>query len=195
MLLNDRGGMYRGRRKNMQWIPVTSRIMSVPLRKLDMYLLKLLETVDMCMHIRINLATITTCLYSFHVCVIHFHTRDVQLLVPSTEQPHQPSSALSPIAPFLPTGLLSRLLNRFLDRSRTFLFAVFVTPSLSLPPPFYPSIRPASFPLPLSSLHALPVHVSTFTQTKLSRRDAVGGMHVLTPRRASTAAAPCVRCS
>jgi hypothetical protein len=50
MLLNDRGGMYRGRRKNMQWVPVTSRIMSVPLRKLDMYLLELLETVDTCMH-------------------------------------------------------------------------------------------------------------------------------------------------
>jgi hypothetical protein len=194
--------MYRGRRKNMQWVPVTSCLMSVPLRRLNMYLLEL-ETVNMCMHIRINLATITTCPCSFHVCVIHLNTRDIQLLVPSTEQPHQPSSALSPIAPFLPTGLLSRLLNRFLnrfldrflDRFRKFLFATFVTLSLSLPPPFYPSICPASFPLPLSSLHALPVHVSNFNQTKLSRRDAVVGMHVLTPRRASTAAALCVRCS
>jgi hypothetical protein len=175
-------------------VPVTSRIMSVPLRRLDMYLLES-ETVNMCMYIRINLATVITCLCSFHVCVIHFNTRDVQLLVPSTEEPHQPSSALSPIAPFLPTGLLSRLLNRFLNQFRTFLFTTFVTLSLSLPPPFYPSIRPASFPLPLSSLHALPVHVSTFNQMKLSRRDAVVGMHVLTPRRASTAAALCVRCS
>jgi hypothetical protein len=166
-----------------------------------------METLKMFIHIRIHLVTTTAYLYSSHACVIHSHTLDVQLLVPSTEQPHQPSSALSPIAPFLPAGFLSRffhrflnqflnrLLNRFLNRFRTSLFATFVTLSLSLPPPSCPSIHPASFPLPLSSLHALPVHVSNFTQTKLTRRDAVVGMHVLTPRRASTAAAPCVRCS
>jgi hypothetical protein len=54
------------------------------LRRLDMYFLEL-ETVNMCMHIRVNLATTTTCLYPSRVCVIHFNTRDVQLLVPSTE--------------------------------------------------------------------------------------------------------------
>jgi hypothetical protein len=48
----------------------------VPLRRLHMYSLEL-ETVNMCMHIRVDLATNITCLNSFHVCVVHLNMRDV----------------------------------------------------------------------------------------------------------------------